>query len=111
MLRRRRRCRRSPFSNIYISKTYRPNANKFYLKHHWVVGKTASGFKPDQIRTRVSMATAPIGLLWKKWRRHVFSKVFDWILFILAGHDDKHKSLNKFEIQPDRLRSKLPLSV
>ena len=30
----RSRCRRSPFSSISISNTYRPNATKFYLKHH-----------------------------------------------------------------------------
>ena len=53
MLRRRRR--RSPFSNIYISKTYRPNATKFYRKHHWGEGKAASGFGPDRIITLVSM--------------------------------------------------------
>ena len=44
---------------------------------------------------------APIWLLWEKWRHHVFSKVFDWILFILEGNDDIHKSLTEFEIQPD----------
>ena len=31
-----------------------------------------------------------------KRRHHVFSKVFDGILFILAGSDDMHKSLNEF---------------
>ena len=33
-----------------------------------------------------------------KRRPHVFSKVFDWILFMLAGNDDIHKSLDEFEI-------------
>ena len=36
-----------------------------------------------------------------KWRHHVFSNVFDWIHFILAGNDDIHKSLNEFEIRRD----------
>ena len=36
----------STLSNIYISKTSRPNATKFYLKHHWGEGKAASGFGP-----------------------------------------------------------------
>ena len=40
-----------------ISKTSRPNATKFYLKHHWGDGKAASDFGPDWIRTEVSMAT------------------------------------------------------
>ena len=44
-------------SNVYISKTSRPNATKFYQKHHWGKGKAASGFGPDQIRTLVSMVT------------------------------------------------------
>ena len=32
---------------------------------------------------------------------HIFSAFFDWILFIFAGNEDMHKSLNEFEIQPD----------
>ena len=37
-----------------ISKTM---AIKFYLKHHWGVGKAALDFRPDRIRTLISMAT------------------------------------------------------
>ena len=44
---------------------------------------------------------APIELQWKKRRHQVFSKVFDWILFILIGNDDMHESLDEFEIWPD----------
>ena len=40
-----------------ISETCGPITTKFYLKHHWVVGKDALGFGLDQIRTLVSMAT------------------------------------------------------
>ena len=42
-----------------------------------------------------------IGLLWEKRRHHVFSHVFDWIHFILAGNNDIHKSLNEFKIWRD----------
>ena len=44
---------------------------------------------------------APIELQWEKRRDHVFSNVFDRILFILAGNDDMHESLDEFEIWPD----------
>ena len=54
---RRRRRRRSPFSNMNISEASRPIAIKFYLKHHWGGGKDAWGFGADQFRTLVSMAT------------------------------------------------------
>ena len=40
-----------------ISETREPIATLFYLKHHWVGGKDALGFGPDQMRTLVSMAT------------------------------------------------------
>ena len=30
-----------------------------------------------------------------------FLECFDWILFILAGYDDMHESLDEFEIWPD----------
>ena len=36
-----------------------------------------------------------------KWPHHVFSNSFDRILFILAGNDEIHKSLNELEIRPD----------
>ena len=36
-----------------------------------------------------------------KRRHHIFSTIFHLILFILAGNDDIHKSLDKFEIWPD----------
>ena len=32
---------------------------------------------------------------------HIFSAIFDWILFIFPGNEDMHKSLNEFEIRPD----------
>ena len=47
----------STISSMNISATRGLIATKFYLKHHWVGGKAALGFGPDQIRTLVSMAT------------------------------------------------------
>ena len=38
----------------------------------------------------------------EKWCLHLFSVVFDPILFILAGNKDMHKISNEFEFQPDR---------
>ena len=31
---------------------------------------------------------------------HIFFVIFHLILFILAGNEDKHKSLDEFEIRP-----------
>ena len=45
------------FSNMNISANSGPIVTKFYLKHHWVGGKAAICFRPDRIRTLVSMAT------------------------------------------------------
>ena len=68
---------------------------KLYLKQHWGGGKAPVCFDPDRIRTH-----------WIPWqqiarRHHVFSNAFDQILFILAGNDDMHESLDEFEIWPD----------
>ena len=113
--------RASTLSNMNIFETSRSITTKFYLKHHWGGGKAALGFDADQIRTLVSMATDSSHSNKGKWdlseiqthisfyvcphsgkgRHHVFSTVFDRILFILAGNDDIHKSLHEFEIRPD----------
>ena len=45
---------------------------------------------------------AHIDLQWGKWCRHLFSFVFDPILFILAGNEDMHKISDEFEFRPDR---------
>ena len=47
----------STLSSINISETSGRIAIKFYLKHYWGRGKAALGFRPDQIRTLVSMET------------------------------------------------------
>ena len=53
------------------------------------------------MRPLVSMATDRVTV--GKRRHHVFSNVFDRIHFILAGNNDiLDKSLNEFEIRPDR---------
>ena len=51
------RCPSFTISNMNMSATSGPVTTKFNLKHHWVGGKAAFGFGPDQIRTLVSMAT------------------------------------------------------
>ena len=43
---------------------------------------------------------APIDLQWGKWCLHLFSVVFDPILFILAGKEDMHKISNFGQIGP-----------
>ena len=55
--------------------------------------------KFGQMRPLVSMATDMVTV--GKRCHHIFSNVFDRIHFILAGNDDKHKSLNEFEILRD----------
>ena len=63
-------------------------------------------FRPNQATDyRVSCPWAsekiPIDLYWEKQGQHVFSTVFDQILFILAGSEDIHKSLYEFEFRTD----------
>ena len=43
----------------------------------------------------------PIVLKWEKGCLHFSSGVLDRILFILAGNDYIHESLDEFESQPD----------
>ena len=50
-----------------------------------------------EIRLLVSMATDRV--IMEKQCCHFFSAVFYPILFILAGNDDMHESLEEFEIQ------------
>ena len=65
-------------------------------------GKASVGFDPDRIRTLVSMATdSSHRVIMGKTGHHIFSNAFDQILFILAGNNDMHESLDEFEIWPD----------
>ena len=71
----------------------------FDLKHHLGGEKAAIGFGADQTRTLVSMATDSSNRITnEKTASSRFSTVFDRILFILAGNNDIHKSLDEFEI-------------
>ena len=47
----------STLSNMNISEISWLIVIKFHQKHHWGGGLTAVGFRPDRIRTLVSMAT------------------------------------------------------
>ena len=86
-----------------ISEASWPIAIKFYLKHHWGEGKATWGFGADQFRTLVSMATDSSHriIMGKTASSRRFLECFDRILFILAGNDDMHESLDVFEIWPD----------
>ena len=85
-----------------ISATSWPIRMQFYLKHHWGGGKASVSFDPKLIRTLVSMATdSPHRVIMENRRHHVSLNDFDQILFILAGNDDMHESLDEFEIWPD----------
>ena len=85
--------RPSTISNMNISEANRPIAIKFYLKQG---EKDAWGFEADQFRTLISMATdSSHGVIMGKRRHHVFSNGFDRILFILAGKNNMHESLDE----------------
>ena len=65
-------------------------------------GKGCIRFKPDLIKTLVSMATdSSHSIIMEKIVLPLFSAFFHPILFILAGNDDMHGSSEEFEIQPD----------
>ena len=75
---------------------------KFYLKHRWGRGKASEGLIKIELELWFPwQQIAPIELCWEKRRHHVFSNAFDRVLFILAGNDDIHESLDGFEIWPD----------
>ena len=54
-----------------------------------------------QIGSKLWQQKVPIDLQGEKWCLHLFSVVFNPILFILAGNEDMHKILDEFEFQPD----------
>ena len=65
-------------------------------------GKAAWGFCADRFRTLVSMTTdSSRRVIMGKLRHHVFSNVFDRILFIFTSNGDMHESLDEFESWPD----------
>ena len=85
-----------------ISEANRSIAIKFYLKHHWGGGKDSWGCGADQCRTLVFMAVdSSHRVKMVKTASSSFLECFDRILFILAGNNDIHESLDEFEIWPD----------
>ena len=93
----------SAFSNMNISKTSRPIAIKFYLKHHWGRGKASVCFDLDQIRTLVFMATdSSHRVIMGKTASSRFLECFCSDPFHTTGNDDMHESLDEFEIWPLR---------
>ena len=63
--------------------------------------------KFGQIRPRTTelvalerMKKIPRLIMGKRYH-HIFSAIFNRILFIFAGNEDTHKSLDEFEIRPD----------
>ena len=85
-----------------ISETYGSIATKFYLKHHWGWGLGALGFRPDWIRTLVSMATESSNrVIIEKTVSPLFLGCFSSDPFILAGNEDMHECSDKFEFRPD----------
>ena len=54
-----------------------------------------------QIGSKLRCQKASFDLYWGKWCLHLFSVVFDPILFVLAGNEDMHKILDEFEFRPD----------
>ena len=47
------------------------------------------------------MKKNPIYLKWVKQCHHIFSAIFNWILFIFEGIEDMHEGLDEFNIWPD----------
>ena len=70
-----------------------------------MISRTSSNL--GQIRPRTAELAAlerlknPHRLIMGKPCHHIFSAIFDRILFIFAGNEDMYKSLNEFEIRPD----------
>ena len=62
--------------------------------------RTSSSFGPWTAELAVldCLKKIPIGLLWEKGCLHFFLAFLDRILFILAGNDNIHESLDEFEV-------------
>ena len=85
-----------------ISKTNGSIATKFYLKHHLGGKLAALGFKPDLIRTLVSMATeSSHRVIMVKTVSPLFLGCFSSDPFHTCSIEDMHESSDEFEFQPD----------
>ena len=92
----------SSYSIIDVCKLSGPIAINFYRKHHFDVPKAALGLRQNSIRTLLSMATVSSNRV--KLGKTVYPSFlgcFDPILFILAGNEDIHKSLDELEFWQD----------
>ena len=75
------------------------------MKHCLGRGKASLGFGADQHRNMVSMAKDSFHMvIMGKTASSRFLDFFDRIIFILAGKDNIHKSLNEFEIELELVR-------
>ena len=73
----------------------------FPLCFNHSVNVTIIFFIPSIHLTRVTVNDTFGVVLWGKRCLHFFSAFLDRILFILAGNDNIHESLDEFEIWPD----------
>ena len=90
------------FSNMNISETSGPIANKFYLKHHWVGEKAVFSFGPNRIGTLVSMATdSSQRVIMGKCCEHASTFIFYRIFLILTDNEDNRYISDKFDFGPD----------
>ena len=78
----------------------------FILACNYDMNENLDGFElwPDsttELAAPEYMKKYPIDLLWLKRCHHIFSTIFNWIIFIFAGNEDMRKRLDEFEIRPD----------
>ena len=75
------------------------------MKHHCGWGKAALSFRPDRIRTLVSMATdISHRVIMGEKLVNTLAPSIDLIFFILAGNKDNHNISDEFKIQPDQTK-------
>ena len=75
---------------------------KFYQKHHWDGGKAALGFRPDRIKTLVSIPTdSSHRVIMEKTVLPLFSQLFFIQSFLYLQVMMTCMGAQEFEIQPD----------
>ena len=89
-----------------ISEKSLPIVIQFHLKHHCGRGLATLGFRPDRIRTLVSMATDSSHRVIVGDNRvsTIALPFFIGSSFILTGNNDSKKNLVGFEIRQDWTR-------
>ena len=83
----------STFSRLFLIGSFSYLQVMITYMRAWV------SLKFGQIQPLVSMVTDSV--MMKKRCLHFFSAIFHLFLFILAGNDDMHESLDEFEFRPD----------